>query len=147
MAFGNVASQTQRIARVIRGAVEVKNAQNSEVTMVAYFAPSDDIVSQVRYYVQDNKLLADVTPYTANPPSGVPKPSEMRTATIVSSYFNPTGVPIFRYYDANGQAYPTPNVELTMIKGISIELFARGAEGKVASSTVRVTMRNAKTNL
>ena len=147
MAYGNVATQTQRVARVMRGAVEIVNAQHNEVTLVAYFAPSDDIVSKVRYYVDGGALKADVTPYTANPPAGTPIPSQLRTTTIVSSYFNPSGNPIFRYYDANGNAYPTPDVELTMVKGVSIELSARGAKDKVVTSTVRVTIRNAKTNL
>ncbi|MCA9330321.1 prepilin-type N-terminal cleavage/methylation domain-containing protein, partial [Candidatus Saccharibacteria bacterium] len=73
-AFSDLTQQSQRITNVLRGATDVTEATNDSVTVYAYFFPNNNYVSIIRYYLNPTRttLYADVTPMTANPPSGVP---------------------------------------------------------------------------
>ena len=71
--FGQLSTQAERIANVLRGTTSISNASDNELTVYTYFYPSDAYVSQVRYYVVNGatkRLYADLTPMSANPPLG-----------------------------------------------------------------------------
>ena len=82
--YSSIAAHSQRIANVIRGLSDINSAGTDELDMYAYFYPNDAYVSQIKYYLSTDqtKLLADVTPMTANPPIGVPITANKKTYTI-----------------------------------------------------------------
>jgi prepilin-type N-terminal cleavage/methylation domain-containing protein len=150
--FGDLALHSQKIAGVLRGITEISIADGNEITCYAYFAPNDTYVSLVNYYLNDTntKLLADVTPMTANPPTGTPITDETITHTIIDKYAYSEENDIFEYYDASGNAIESPVSNLNIIKGIQVNLTVP-SEGPIdnSSSTIStmVSLRNRKTNL
>src|SRR4051812_19238594 len=67
-----LASQSQRVATVLRGITDITEVSSDDITCYSYFYPRDSFVSLIHYYkVNSNtQLLADVTPMSANPPIG-----------------------------------------------------------------------------
>lgn len=68
--FGQLSSQADRIANVLRGTTSISSAGDNDLTVYTYFYPSDVYVSQVRYYVVNGatkRLYADLTPIVQTP--------------------------------------------------------------------------------
>lgn len=70
-------SGAQRIGMVLRGVTGITSATSNDLVVTAYFYPSDTYVSLLHYYITtdakgNKKLVADLTPYSANPPTGSP---------------------------------------------------------------------------
>lgn len=148
--FTDLASQSHRISNVLRGATDVTIANNSELEVYAYFAPSDIYVSKIRYYknATGKKILADITNMTANPPIGVPIPSSLKTYTILDNYTTVSGIDLFDYLSSAGDELPMPITDLTTIKGIKVNLAVPTSNSNVNQSvSVQVNLRNRKTNL
>ena len=152
MAFGDLASQTQRIGNVVRGLTDITAASNNEITMYAYFAPDDTYVSTIKYYLTNSntKLVADVTQMTANPPIGTPIPSTLKTFKIIDNFYLAPNLNTFVYYDSAGTQLVPPIADLHTVKSIKINL-AVPSKAPVATSnttmTLQVALRNRKTNL
>jgi hypothetical protein len=152
LAFADLATQSQRIGNVVRGITDITLANDNELTAYAYFAPSDTYVSVVHYYLTNSntKLKADVTHMTANPPIGTPISSSLKTFKIIDSFYLPTGIKTFTYYDAANNALTPPIADQHTIKSIKISL-AVPSKAPVASSNttmiVEVSLRTRKTNL
>lgn len=147
-----LATSTQRIANVLRGTTDFISVANNEVTVYAYFFPSNSYVSQIRYYLSaDQKmLLADVTPMTANPPSGTPLTANKKTYTIMESYYKASGVNLFTYLDASGNTLSTPISDQHVIKGIKIVLAVPKTDAAAPGNqtvSMNISLRNRKTNL
>jgi len=152
LVFGDLATQSQRISNVLRGASDITLAKDNEITVYAYFAPNDTYVSLIRYYKStDGKVVfADLTSMTANPPVGTPIISSKRTITILDSFATVTGVNLFTYLDASGIPIATPINDLHIIKGIRITMAVPSASPVTGSNTTissQVSLRNRKTNL
>ena len=150
--FGDLANQTQRVAKVVRGLTDITQATADELTFYAYFYPNDTYVSLVHYYKSpDGKILyADVTPMTANPPNGALITSSKKTYTVLNPLKNVAGLNIFTYQDASGNTLPMPVADLHTIKGVSITLAVPSKNpGPNGASTMSlsVSLRNRKTNL
>ena len=150
--FAEMASSSQRIANVLRGTTDMVSVGSNDLTVYAYFYPNDAYVSKVRYYLnaQNNVLLADVIPMTGNPPGGTPITANQKTYTIMSKYYKATGVDLFTFLDAAGNALALPVSDQHIIKGITIKLVAPGADGTATTNktmTLTVGLRNRKTNL
>jgi prepilin-type N-terminal cleavage/methylation domain-containing protein len=148
--FANLASQSNRIANVVRGATDIISAAQDDLQIYAYFAPADTYVSQVHYYknAAGNALLADVTRMTANPPTGTPIVSSKQTYTVLSNYKQVSGVKLFAYLDAVGNELVPPISDLHTIKGIRVELAVPGTNASSNQAIeVQVSLRNRKTNL
>lgn len=148
--FNQLASQSQRIADVLRGATDLITVQANTITAYAYFSPVDAYVSQVTYYKSANgkSLLADVTPMTANPPSGTLLTAQKKTYTIINNFYQPTGGVLFVYYDSTGTAMTLPITDEHTILQIQVNLAAKATHtknGQTLSTTV--SLRNRKTNL
>jgi prepilin-type N-terminal cleavage/methylation domain-containing protein len=152
MLFGDLASQSQRIAQVLRGLTDITQATATDITAYAYFAPNDANVSQVHYYknIAGTVLYADVTPMTANPPSGSLITTSKQTYTIISNFYSAPGVSTFVYLDSSGNPLAMPVSDLHTIKNIQINLAvpskSPSANGNEAVS-IQVNLRNRKTNL
>jgi prepilin-type N-terminal cleavage/methylation domain-containing protein len=152
-AFTDLATQSQRLASVLRGATDIISATSEDIDCYAYFAPSDNYVSRIHYYksADKTKLLADVTRMTSNPPQGTPIAASMTTHTIVNNYKEVAGVNLFAYLDASGNALPMPLTNLKSVKGIQVTLTAVGSTIKKVNSyqtvSLQVSMRNRKANL
>ena len=99
--FTQATIHSSRVANVIRGLTDITIAKDSELEVFAYFYPSDAYVSKVRYYTTTvngtQQLRADLTPMTADPPIGTPITAQMRTLTIIESFYNPVNTPLFTY--------------------------------------------------
>ncbi len=150
--FTDLATQSQRLANVLRGATDVVTATANEVDCYAYFAPSDNFVSRIRYYktAGNTKLLADVTRMTANPPSGSPIPESTETFTIIDNFRQQAGLDTFSYLNAAGGTLALPISDLRTIKGIQVTLAANGGNlnnNSVQTISLQVSLRNRKTNL
>ena len=148
--FNQLASQSQRIADVLRGATDLITVQANTITAYAYFSPVDAYVSQVTYYKSANgkSLLADVTPMTANPPSGTLLTAQKKTYTIINNFYQPSGGVLFVYYDSTGTAMSLPITDEHTILQIQVNLAAKATHtknGQTLSTTV--SLRNRKTNL
>ncbi len=152
LSFGSLSMQSQRIATVTRGLVDITDAQNSELTMYAYFSPRDETVSLIRYYksVDGDRLLADVTPMTANLPAGTPVTADKQTYTIVDPFYTLPGVNTFTYFDSGGTQISAPVTDKNTIQQIKISL---ASPSKAPTPTgynlidIQVSLRNRKINL
>ncbi len=144
-------TQANRVATVLRGATGINSAAANDLVVYSYFYPSDTYVSLLHYYLQTSgghtKLMADLTPMTANPPTGTPITASKRTFTIIDNYYQATGVNLFTYLDANGSALSLPISDLQTIKGIQVTLTAKTSNNANQTLSVQVSLRNRKTNL
>ena len=150
MNASSLAMQSQRLAAVMRGATNITTASSTEMVITAYFSPNDAYVSQVRYYrnAGNTKLLADVTPYTSNPPEGTLDTSKTKTITIIDTFYAKPGVNTFEYVDTSGTAMTQPISDLHTIKGLRINLASKQTDStKEDSLSIQVSLRNRKTNL
>ncbi len=149
MNFGEMAQQSQRIGQVLRGLTDIVAESNNDLTVYAYFAPSDAYVSEVRYYLDGTgkKLMADVTPMSANPPNGALLTAKKKTYTIISNYYQAPGINLFNYYDANGALMTLPIADEHSILQIQVNLAEPASHNSTQSLNVMVSLRNRKTNL
>ncbi|HET9412089.1 MAG TPA: prepilin-type N-terminal cleavage/methylation domain-containing protein [Candidatus Saccharimonadales bacterium] len=152
LTFSQLSMQSHRIAKVLRGATDITQAQNTETTVYAYFAPNDAYVSLIRYYknVAGTKLLADVTPMSANPPNGTLLDAQKRTVTIIENFYSNPNVNTFEYLDAAGNKLNLPIADLHTIKGMRVNLAVPVTIPSISGNdtiTVEVSLRNRKTNL
>ena len=147
--FTDLATQSQRVANVLRGLTDITSESANAITCYAYFAPSDTYVSQIHYYVSADgtKLLADVTPMTANPPIGSLITADEKTFNIISDLYQPSGSNLFTYLDDAGSPLTLPVNDEHSIKGIQVNLAARGAHNSNQAISLQVSLRNRKTNL
>jgi prepilin-type N-terminal cleavage/methylation domain-containing protein len=150
--FSTLAESSERIADVIRGTTDFVSLGNNNVTLYAYFYPSDTYASLIHYYLntQNNQLLADVTPMTANPPFGTPIASQMHTYTIINNYYDASGVNLFTYLDASGGVLTVPVSNEHLVTSVLINLAVPGSSTTAnnnQSMQLTVFLRNRKTNL
>jgi prepilin-type N-terminal cleavage/methylation domain-containing protein len=147
--FTDVATQSARIANVMRGLTDITSAASNDIVAYAYFYPTDTYVSQVHYYLNGDStvLYADVTPMTANPPTGALIPANKKTYTIISSFKQTTGQTLFNYLGASGNILTLPISDLQTIKAIRVNLGAATSGTANQAMTLDVNLRNRKTNL
>lgn len=148
--FGELASQSQRIADVLRGLTDIVSESANDLSVYAYFSPADTYVSLTHYYLNANgtAVMVDVTPMTANPPIGTPITSETKTYTIISNYYQPAGGSLFNYYDATGTQLTLPISDEHSILEIQVNLAEPGSHTKNGQTlSITVSLRNRKTNL
>lgn len=150
--FSDLAFASQRIANVLRGTTDFISVANNDVTVYAYFYPNNEYVSQIRYYLNatNTSLMADVTPMSANPPTGIPVTANMKTYTIIPNYFKDPAVNLFSYLDAAGNPLTIPVADQHIIKGINIVLAVPKVDTNSTSGqtmTLNISLRNRKTNL
>ena len=150
--FTDLASQSQRLANILRGITDFVDTQNNQVTVYAYFFPNNTYVSKIRYYLntQGTILYADVTPMTANPPIGTPITANLKTYTVMPNFYKDPNVNLFQYLDSNGSTLSLPVSDEHIIKGITINLAVPGDKSKNVKSqsmSLTVSLRNRKTNL
>jgi hypothetical protein len=142
-----LATQASRISNVVRGLTDMVSASDNDMVMYSYFYPSDTYVSQLHYYLSGGQLLADVTRMSSNPPIGTPIAGSTKTFTIISNFYQATGVKLFTYYDASGAILATPLTNTTPVKSIRVNLAIPLSSGGSQSLSVQVALRNRKTNL
>ncbi len=144
-------TQANRLGMVLRGTTLITSATSNDLVLYAYFYPSDAYVSLLHYYIQANgstkKLMADLTPMSANPPIGIPITANKRTFTIIDNYYQAIGVNLFTYLDAGGSALTLPLTDLQTIKAIRVTLAAKTSSNSNQTLDVQVSLRNRKTNL
>jgi prepilin-type N-terminal cleavage/methylation domain-containing protein len=150
--FTNLATQSQRIANVLRGTTDIVSASNTDLTAYAYFSPNDNYVSQIRYYLNGGStaLFADVTPMTANPPIGTLLTAQKRTYTIIPEYHPLAGLNLFEYLGSNNSVLPMPIADEQSIKSIRINLSVPADHPTPNGNqqiSLQVNLRNRKTNL
>lgn len=150
--FNSIAQQSQRVATVVRGLTDITNAANNDMEFYAYFSPNDSYVSKIHYYLAgaNPSLFADVTPMSANPPSGTLLTAQQRTYTIIEKFKNQPTTPLFEYLDSAGTTLDQPIGDLHVIKGVRINLAQDLGDtrfGNVYNSSLTVSLRNRKTNL
>jgi prepilin-type N-terminal cleavage/methylation domain-containing protein len=148
--FTDLASQSQRIATVVRGSTDIVSVNDDDLVLYGYFYPTDTYVSLIHYYrnAQDTILYADVTPMTSNPPIGTPITANKKTYTIIPNFKAVSGVKLFQYLDSAGAVLGLPITDLHTIKGVRVNLAVITAIGGGNQSvTVDVSLRNRKTNL
>lgn len=150
--FTNLATQSQRIANVLRGLTDIVSESSTDITAYAYFSPNDTYVSQVHYYLNANSttLYADVTPMTANPPIGTLITAQKTTHIIIDNYFPLNGIKLFVYLDDAGNPLSLPISDEHTIKSIQINLAVPAdhpTPGGNQQMSLQVELRNRKTNL
>jgi len=148
--FTELANQSQRVAEVLRGLTDITAESTNSITVYAYFSPVDSYVSQVKYYLgSGNKsLLADVTPMTANPPNGTLITASKKTYTVISNYYQASGVNLFNYYDASATQMTLPIADEHSIMDIQVNLAVPGTHTSTGQTlSITVSLRNRKTNL
>jgi prepilin-type N-terminal cleavage/methylation domain-containing protein len=151
-ALTNLATQSQRIAQVLRGVTDITSVSSNDITCYAYFSPQDAYVSLIHYYKANGstQLLADVTPMSSNPPTGTLLTAQKKTYTIIDVFYQVAGVNTFAYLDSAGNTLTPPISDLTTIKGMQVNLAVPGSvisKNSNQAVTVQVSLRNRKTNL
>lgn len=152
LARSTLAEGSFRITKVVRGINYIESANTDTLTAYSYFAPDDQYTSKIRYYLNPSqtKLLADVTPMTADYPVGTVLTAQTKTVTVIDNFYKIAGKPTFRYYDANYSELTSPVADLPAIKNIGVQLFVKKYESNAAdyvSTEVTVSLRNRKSNL
>ncbi len=152
LARSALAEGSFRITKVVRGINYIEAANTDTLTAYSYFAPDDQYTSKIRYYLNPSqtKLLADVTPMTADYPVGALLTAQTKTVTVVDNFYKISGQPTFKYYDANYTELASPVADLPSIKNITVRLFVKKYESNAAdyvSTEVTVSLRNRKSNL
>jgi prepilin-type N-terminal cleavage/methylation domain-containing protein len=146
-----VNTQANRVAQVMRGVTGITSVGANDFQGYSYFYPQDTYVSVVHYYLQTSggvtKVLADVTPMSANPPIGSPITAKLKTYTIIDSFYQPSGGSLFTYLDSSGNTLSLPITDLQTIKGIQVSMAAKLSNNKNQALSVQVSLRNRKTNL
>lgn len=144
-------TQAARVANVVRGLTNITSADANDLVIYSYFYPSDTYVSQVHYYFQttgsNKQLLADVTPMSANPPTGTLLTNKKRTYTVIDNFYQPNGSSLFTYLGASGSALSLPITDLQTIKSIQVNLATKTSNGGNQAINLQVSLRNRKTNL
>ena len=152
LARSTLAEGSFRITKVVRGINYIEAANADTLTAYSYFAPDDQYTSKIRYYLNPSqtKLLADVTPMTADYPVGALITAQTKTITVVNNFYKISGQPTFKYYDANYTELVGPVSDLPSIKNITVRLFVKKYESNATdyvSTEVTVSLRNRKSNL
>lgn len=152
LAFADLATQSQRVGNVLRGLTDITQAENNEITAYAYFAPNDNYVSIIHYYLTNGntKLKADVTRMSSNPPIGSPVAGSTKTFLIIDNFYLASNLNTFIYLDSGGTALTPPIADLHTIKSIEVSLAVPSKSPVATSNTtmvVQVSLRNRKTNL
>lgn len=152
LARSTLAEGSFRITKVIRGINYIEVADADTITAYSYFAPDDQYTSKIRYYLNpaQTKLLADVTPMTADYPVGSLLTAQTKTVTVIDNFYKISGQPTFKYFDANYTPLTSPVADLPSIKNITVRLFVKKYESNAAdyvSTEVTVSLRNRKSNL
>lgn len=153
LAQSKVTDASFRISKVFRGITYIENAEANTITGYTYFAPNDQYTSKITYYLNSstNKVMAEVTPMTADYPIGSLLNGEKRTVTIIDNYYPVNGLSLFQYYNANYDALSAPVTDKQSIKNITVNLQSgyntNKNNGKYTSSSISVNLRNRKTNL
>jgi prepilin-type N-terminal cleavage/methylation domain-containing protein len=145
-----LSTQSLRITDVLRGATDLISESGNDLSAYAYFSPADAYVSTIHYYLNSTgtKIMADVTPMTANPPTGTLIASEKATYTIISSYYQPSGSSLFTYYDASGNVLVPPIADEHAIMEIQVNLSEPASHNQAGQQLAAVaSLRNRKTNL
>lgn len=149
--FGQLSRQADRIANVLRGTTSIDAASDNDLTVYAYFYPSDTYVSQVRYRVvssgSSRQLYVDLTPMTANPPLGTLETAKKKSLVVISNFYQPVGGKMFTYLNANGTVLATPVTDLSVVKTVQINLAAQLDNGGTQNMNLQVLLRNKKNNL
>jgi prepilin-type N-terminal cleavage/methylation domain-containing protein len=148
--FTDLAAQSQRVGKVVRGASGIITAEDNSAEMYAYFYPTDAYVSKIKYYLNasNTALMADVTPMTANPPIGTPITANKKTFTIIPKFKKVTNVNLFQYLNGAGTPIATPVTDMQTVKTIRINLAAQTSSSSGAQTmTLEVNLRNKKNNL
>ncbi len=148
--FTELANQSQRVANVLRGLTDITAESSNSITAFAYFSPVDSYVSQVKYYLSGTgkAVMVDVTPMTANPPTGALIPASKKTYTIITNFYQPSGGNLFNYYDVSGTLLTLPIADEHSILEIQINLAEPGTHTKNGQTlSITVSLRNRKTNL
>jgi len=152
LANSKLADGSFRVSRVLRGTNFIESANDDQITAYAYFSPQDAYTSKISYYlnVPQDKLMADVTPMTADYPIGTVIVAQEKTVVIMEGFLKRAGQPTFKYFSSTSAQIPSPVSDLQSIKNISINLYSKiylSNNQKFASSSVTVNLRNRKTNL
>lgn len=150
--LSQLAQQSQRIAKVLRGLTDIVSLSDNEITVYAYFSPADEFVSQIHYYKNGagTILYADVTNMTSNPPTGTLITSSTKTFKVIDNFHTVSGTSLFTYLDGGGTAIATPIADQHIVKGIKITLAVPStdaAAGQYTTTSLQVALRNRKTNL
>ncbi len=145
--FTDLAYQSQRLGNVLRGITDITSESANDITCYAYFSPNDAYVSQIHYYKSGTALMADVTPFSANPPNGTLITAKKRTFTIIQDFYQSPTLSTFVYLDSSGAPMTLPISDEHAINGIQVNLAAKGAHNSDQSVSLQVSLRNRKINL
>ncbi len=148
--FTELSSQEMRVSSVIRGLSTINSASANDLSVYAYFYPNDAYVSLTHYYLQQSgkvtKLMADVTPMTANPPIGTLLTAQKKTFTIMDSFYEPSGGSLFTYFDSGNNQLTPPISNLETVDAIRVNLATPLSNGGNQSVQVQVSLRNRTVN-
>jgi prepilin-type N-terminal cleavage/methylation domain-containing protein len=148
--FTQIATQSERIANVLRGLTDIVSANGDDIVAYAYFSPGDTFTSLVHYYYNASKrsIIVEVTPMTANPPTGTVITASKDTYTVVENYNKKAGTTLFQYFNAGGNVMALPVTDQHTIVDIQVNLVADTAQtSKGQELDVKVSLRNRKVNL
>ena len=152
LAHNKLSENSTRITKVMRGINQIEVAEADTITAYSYFAPHDLYTSKIRYYLNANqdKLLAEVTPMTANYPIGTLLTNQTRTVTIIDGFKKVPNKDTFMYYDGELTQLTSPVTEKQTIKNITVQLFVKkykSTNPDYVSTISSVNLRNRKSNL
>lgn len=131
------------------GAYPIAQAGTSTITFFSN-VDSDASKEQVRYFLQNKKLMRGVIKPTGNPP--VYTGTETLT-TLVTDVSNDNNTPVFQYYDSVYAGTTTPMsipINVTTVRLVKIQLVVdRDPTSSPTPLTIysAVTLRNLKDNL
>jgi prepilin-type N-terminal cleavage/methylation domain-containing protein len=139
---------SNRIAKVVRGVVNVDTSQPNTLIVYGYFSPQDTVIKKIRYFISGSNLNIGVTPPSGTAPNYTYAPGdEVITTTRIDLVMGTN--PLFTYYDDAGNAL-TGTFQTSQVKAVGIYIAANPDPKRVGtpiSLSTRVTLRNLKTNL
>lgn len=144
----SLASLMDRTSRVVRGTTGVVIAQNTTLTVYAYFSPADQVVDKVRYFIAASSLEVGVISPTGNPPNYTYDPANEKV-TVLTNNLKLGNQALFSYYDDAGNQLAA-GFSIAQVHQIGVFLAVNqnphNQSQPFGLSTI-VTLRNLKTNL
>lgn len=140
---------SDRITRVIRGAISVDTSQPNTLIVYGYFSPADTTIKKIRYFINGTTINIGVTPPTGTAPSYTYLAAN-EVITTPRTDLTMGANPLFTYYDDAGNLL-TGSFTPGQVKVVGVYLAANPNTKLVAGAPIamstKVTLRNLKTNL
>lgn len=139
----------ERIAKVLRSTTQIIAVDPNSITIRGYPTVDETIPSEIRYFIDDQRLRLSVTPPSGVAPNFIYNPSSAVETTLIGRVVNDNNNHLFEYYnEANVRLTGTINIaDIRSIEILPRVIDRNNILRTPFSTSTKVMFRNFKTNL